>query len=749
MSEAPPSPSPCPSEEVFVALADGDLEEEAREALDRHVDRCGACSQLLADLVDLGAPLQDTLPTPAGPVAPPRVGSSPRPTAGSPQEQLVGGRYAIQRMVGRGGMGSVYEAYDESLGRKVAIKVLRGDLVDAAQREEHSARLLREARLLAAVHHPNVLNVYDVGVFERQVYLAIQYVEGTTLREWIRDTAPDWRSLLDVYLAVGDGLFAAHKQGLVHRDIKPDNILIDATGRAWLADFGLACAIGAQVVVDDTSEADGEPIDLDLTLSAVTRTGAVMGTPAYMAPEQHLAQETDERSDQFSLAAAIFESLYGQRAFEGRTRPALAAAVTEGRLVSPPAGDVPSAILPVLRRALAPERTQRFATLEEFLEALAQAADPGRPWYRRGLPPWAAAALGVGLTALVMVAVSPSGDAPGPVAPIAVQPDAPPVARPAPSVDASAPTPVAAPGLRKHLAEVELLATENAACRRDAEACDALVDHLQRCCIDSAIETVPTHLEKAFKRGSEGLVERFFTMCRAGRTAACAPAAFAYALSYHDYTYPEGNLVPKYLGAMRAACEGGDFVGCAIMQDVYADGGFRDEGAFSVPADQETFITILDAACRNGLPRACWLIAESLLTASSFERTAEQDRRALEFAARSCDGGWAQACLLGGLAYRDLPPDACAADTRPVMSKIPSNDLFDYTASWSDVAPFCKRFAPLADGQKARALFATGCKAPPEAGDRSASALQRKSIALSCGRLEALPAAAEEPVEEK
>ena len=171
---------------------DGGLNQETRQALDVHLDRCEDCTQLVADLAELiSAPTART------------------PEAGEPRvapRKILGGRYKILRMVGRGGMGSVHEAFDESLGRKVAIKVLRSDFAPGDHRTEQSARLLREARLLAAVHHPNVLSVYDVGIVEGQVYMVTQYVEGSTLREWIRDSSPDWRVILETYLSVGDGL---------------------------------------------------------------------------------------------------------------------------------------------------------------------------------------------------------------------------------------------------------------------------------------------------------------------------------------------------------------------------------------------------------------------------------------------------------------------------------------------------------------------------------------------------------------
>ena len=720
-------PDACPAEDVFMALLEGGMEGEARLALDAHIDRCAACTALMADLAELVA-------SGGGREAVVVAGGG-----GGAEPSKIGGRYAIQRMVGRGGMGSVFEAFDESLGRKVAIKVLRADLIEPERRQEHAARLLREARMLAAVYHPNVLNVYDVGMFEGQVYMAIQYIEGSTLREWIRETSPGWRLILEVYLKVGEGLAEAHKQGLVHRDIKPDNILMDPSGRAWLADFGLACAIGAELVVEAVADEDVVDDEAGLLRSMVTRTGAVVGTPAYMAPEQHLAQDTDERTDQFSLAAAIFESLYQRRAFAGRTRLALKAAVCEGEVTSRPPGPVPAPVYAVLRRALSTRPVARFETLSDFLVALRGAAEQAPLWRRTlRVAAWmglaVAVLIGLGATALVGLAVATVDEAP------ALPSEASEDGRPAGLAAEPGPAPASVSPKDVLARDVAQLKVERILCQQDVEQCEALIAHLGACCVQTDVEGIPINETERFRAGSEGLADRFLTLCDAGSGQACVMSAFAWVLSFHEYTFPEGSMVPRFVETMRKACEGGAAIGCAAMQDAYAEGQYAREGEHSVKEDIPGFIAILDGSCDAGFGRACWLIAETLLASRHVKHGPKPDARGLEYAAKGCERGWALACLMGGLGYRALSPETCLSDTRPLLSKIPDNDLFDYTASWSDVEVFCRRFGPLGDNVRARALLDRGCGLPAEGEDEAARDNQRVSSGLCCSQRESLDA---------
>ena len=229
-------------------------------------------------------------------------------------------RYVILTAIGQGGMGVVFAAYDPELDRKVALKLL----LPAAQTDEHAdarTRLLREAQALAQLSHPAVVAVHDVGTVGDQVWLAMEFIDGVTLARWIKQTRP-WRAVLEVFRRAGEGLAAAHAVGLVHRDFKPENVMVGADGRVRVMDFGLARADGPSLSLPPRS-------DLRVSSSAlraeVTVAGAVLGTPAYMAPEQWLGGATDARTDQFAFCGSregeVFETIY----FLGRANPRLLA----------------------------------------------------------------------------------------------------------------------------------------------------------------------------------------------------------------------------------------------------------------------------------------------------------------------------------------------------------------------------------------------------------------------------------------
>lgn len=264
--------------------------------------------------------------------------------------------FEIVGRLGAGGMGVVFEARDAVLGRRVALKLLHPASSDGA-----SVRLLREAQALAKLSHPNVVTVYEVGLAGDNPFVAMELVEGVTLREWTA-TDRDWRDVIDVFVAVGHGLAAAHALGLVHRDFKPSNVFVDQRGIPKLGDFGLVGASDA--------EAPAAP-DSDPVLSAsLTRTGAVMGTPAYMAPEQQRGESVDARADQFSFAKSLHESL------------------------SEP---FPAALLPILERAQAPLVKDRYAAMGPLLEELARVRRG-----RRGL--WVATGLTAAAVAVTAIA---------------------------------------------------------------------------------------------------------------------------------------------------------------------------------------------------------------------------------------------------------------------------------------------------------------------------------------------------------
>jgi len=277
-------------------------------------------------------------------------------------------RYLVLDTLGEGGMGVVYAAFDPKLDRKVAIKVLRA----GRQTINARPRLLREAKALAKLSHPNVVAVFDVGTVGTRVFLAMEHVEGRTLTQWQREQGQTWETLLAAYTQAGVGLAAAHRSKLVHRDFKPDNVLVDLNGRVRVLDFGLA--VGEQDEAPTQSE-DGLSASSRLTL-----TGHVMGTPAYMSPEQLRGEAPDGGSDQFSFCVALFEALYGWRPFGGKTVTELRAAALGGVIREPEdRGHVPSWVHSAIVRGLSRKPAQRWPSMDALLVAL----DPERRLRRR------------------------------------------------------------------------------------------------------------------------------------------------------------------------------------------------------------------------------------------------------------------------------------------------------------------------------------------------------------------------------
>jgi tetratricopeptide (TPR) repeat protein len=285
------------------------------------------------------------------------------------------GRYVVLETIGSGAMGRVVRAYDPMLRREVALKLVK------TPRGNARARILREAQAMARLSHPNVVPVYDVGEHEREVFVAMELIEGQTLRGWL-DTPRYWREVLDVMLQAGRGLAAAHDVGLVHRDFKPANVLIADVGpeahRVRVVDFGLARVVHGTEPrpLERSAEIPRDPDEpLDPT---VTEAGVAIGTPAYMAPEQPEGAAADERSDQFGFCAALFEGLYGTRPFVAPDARALYLAKRRRPVI--PSGNVPRRIAAVVARGLSPEPVDRFGSMNELLAALE--ADPVRRFRR-------------------------------------------------------------------------------------------------------------------------------------------------------------------------------------------------------------------------------------------------------------------------------------------------------------------------------------------------------------------------------
>ncbi len=285
-------------------------------------------------------------------------------------------RFLLLEKLGEGGMGAVYAAYDSLLDRKVAMKVVRPDRRGHAGGVSARDRLLREAQAMARLSHPNVVAVLEVGELGDDVYLALELVEGSTMKAWLRAARRPWRQIVAAFVAAGRGLAAAHAAGLVHRDFKPDNVLIGTDGRIRVADFGVVSMSHGQRESSSQLSQDSEPEPADdpgAVGDPFTFTGMRVGTPAYMAPEQYAAGSIDARADQFSFCVALWEALYGERPFAPLTQTMTAESFRD-RPVRPPRPDpdVPAWIEPLLRRGLSADAAARWPSMEPLIAELAR-----------------------------------------------------------------------------------------------------------------------------------------------------------------------------------------------------------------------------------------------------------------------------------------------------------------------------------------------------------------------------------------
>jgi len=319
------------------------------------------------------------------------------------------GRYVILGPLGRGGTGAVYSAYDTQLDRRVALKLLRG----GGENDEHRSRLMREAQAMARLSHPNVVTVYDVSVADDgRVFLAMEIVEGGTLGDWLAGgpatkpgepgkrrprtkRAQGWREVVRVLCDAGEGLAAAHRAGIIHRDFKLDNVLMANGERPKVTDFGLARAARAEGAAPAGQSSPPHaprplpalpalPAHLSPTSSSfesasfsatLTLSGALLGTPGYMAPEQYDLQEqegqVDARADVFAFCATVYRALYGERAFEGETFEQIAVATLAGKIRRPPKrSPVPAWVHKIVIAGLSPDRNARPGSIDDVLAAL-------------------------------------------------------------------------------------------------------------------------------------------------------------------------------------------------------------------------------------------------------------------------------------------------------------------------------------------------------------------------------------------
>ena len=327
----------CPSEELIDAYVRGSLPTDVRAEVEAHLDACPLCRDAVVHLLEMTDHEPETETTL-------EVG-----------DRL--GRYQLAESLGRGAMGEVFAAFDTELHRTVAVKVLHA--------RDDATSLLREARALARVWHPNVVAVHDVDIDHDRVFLAMELVRGQTLAQWLTSAPRSSRDILDVFRQAAQGLSAVHAAGLVHRDIKPDNILIGRDGRVRLTDFGLVQPRSVR------REEVTQPSVLEATCEG---TPSLAGTPAYMAPELFNGSLASERSDQFALAVTLYQALFGHRPFAGSTITEVVLNASKGRF-RPRARTtrVPRRIGKALRIALSPRPEDRFDSVASMFGAMSPA----------------------------------------------------------------------------------------------------------------------------------------------------------------------------------------------------------------------------------------------------------------------------------------------------------------------------------------------------------------------------------------
>jgi len=312
------------------------------------------------------------------------------------------GRFLVTGELGAGGMGVVYAAYDPKLDRKVAIKMLHEGISSS-----HRARLEREARAMAKLTHPNVVSVHEVGEFENRLFVAMEFVDGKTLRDWLTQDTPDKKQIMSVMIDAGRGLAAAHAADMVHRDFKPDNVLVGKDGRTRVSDFGLVTPVGSDTI-DEAPGAVSAPAVGSPSVSALTQVGTIMGTPLYMAPEQHRGDSADHRADQFSFCVTLWEALYEHTPYSAKSYEALVENVTAGRILAPSSANKgPGWIRGILTKGLSVKPGERYESVDELLRALAS-----DPWLVRKRFALGAAGLAItGAAAAVLVFQGGNNDA--------------------------------------------------------------------------------------------------------------------------------------------------------------------------------------------------------------------------------------------------------------------------------------------------------------------------------------------------
>ena len=429
--------SVCLDEEELLALSQGRVSGVALERIETHLKDCADCRAVLAEAARALQPNLDR-----------SADEAPTTIA----------RYQVEALLGAGASGIVYRAFDPQLKRPVALKLLRPEV--SASGREPAERLLREAQAMARLADPHVVRVYDVGLHQGMVYLVMEFIDGLTLSAWLRSGPRSLPEILRIFTEAGRGLYAAHQKGLVHRDFKPENVLVAQDGRALVTDFGLARESESWLAERQTDD------QASTELYAPTR--GLVGTPAYMSPELFEGGRAGAASDQFAFCVALFVALFEKHPFkagEGIGLSELVTRVRGGTLQEPTVTESRrERVLAVLRRGLAPSPAARYADLAELLFALERASRTPRRGQYAALATlllavvaagWAFAA-GKKASAPVLKAaprvVAPSA----PVAPPSVESSAPARSepKPAPPMSAASPSvrparPTPAPGSRR------------------------------------------------------------------------------------------------------------------------------------------------------------------------------------------------------------------------------------------------------------------------------------------------------------
>ena len=406
----------CLDDNAVAELVDGKLDGAALANAEAHLVRCQACRALVAHAA---GPLAES-GVAMGLASTQRSDPTDREDVPLARGARVG-RYEVIEWLGAGAMGTVYAAQDPALERKIALKLIRAQVAGP----DLEARLLREAKAMARLSHPEVIAVYDAGRHDDRLFIAMELVDGGTLREWLRAAPRTRQEILAVYLRAGRGLAQAHAAGIVHRDFKPDNVLVGADGRVRVTDFGLARTVRSDeplgVTTDDGARTERDAQALDASL---TRTGTLVGTPVYMAPEQLAGRAADERSDVYSFCIALYEALHGERPFAGKTMKELVAAKAAGNVRPPPAKpNIPGRLRRALLAGLSVHPADRPASMSALLDTLARAARaPRRPFVFAAalvavvagagtvvVKPWARSPSRAGAAASASASASPAG----------------------------------------------------------------------------------------------------------------------------------------------------------------------------------------------------------------------------------------------------------------------------------------------------------------------------------------------------